>query len=214
VEGVDYYSPPAYRILVTDKEKPLGKLQAYEPRRRTGPVYYDPGKDTWYRNGRFNGEFLVDSDLSLEDCARVAFVDHHETICKRKPCVYLGQKGNVAGAQLLAMLIGNRMCNGRSLFLVRRKRPKVFHEDTENALSYLVRRILRHPNHRGLITAKNPVAQYLATALFARAGVGGERGLARLCGIFVDKHELRTALVRRVTRHFGLKSCPQLQDLP
>ena len=213
VEAIDYYRPPAYRILVTDREKPLGKLQAYDPTRRTGPVYYDSGTDTWYRNGDFNGEFLIDSDLSLKDCTRVTFVDHHETKCKRKGCVYLGQKGKVAGARLLGMLIGNRIRNGRSLFLEPGKRPKVLHYSTESALSHLIRQIMRHPGHPGLITSRSSVAQYLATALFARAGIGGEKGLRRLCGLFGNEHELRTVVVRRVAQHFGLSTFGQLEDL-
>ncbi len=213
VEGIDYYNPPVYRILATDKATPFGKLRAYDPTRRTGPLYYDTGKDTWYRNGAFNGEFLIDSDLDLEDCTQVTFVDHHERICKRKGCVHVGQKGKVAGAQLLAMLIGSRVRNGRNLFLQRGKRPKVLHDSTESALSHLIRKIMRHPKRRGLIKSKSPVGQYLATALFARAGTGGEKGLTRLCGLFVNEHHLRAALLTRVARQLGLSTLDQLEDL-
>ena len=213
VEGVDYFSPPVYRILVTEKEKPLGKLRPYEPTRRTGPLYYDSGKDVWYRNGKFNGEFLIDSDLALEDCTQVTFVDHHETICKRKSCVHLGQKGKVAGARLLAMLIGARVRNGRNLFLQRGETPKVLHYSTESALSHLIEKIMRHPNSRGLIESKSPVAPYLATALFARAGNRGEKGLTSLCGLFVNQRELRDALLTRAAQHFGLSTLDQLEDL-
>jgi hypothetical protein len=213
VEAIDYYRPPAYRILLTDREKPLGKLEAYDPTRRTGPVYYDSDTDRWYRNGDFTGEFLIDSDLSLKDCTRVTFVDHHETKCKRKPCVYLGQKGKLAGARLLAMLIGNRIRNGRNLFLEPGKRPKVLHYSTESALSHLIGKIMRHPNRRGPIGSKSPVAPYLATALFARAGTGGDKGLTSLCGLFVNERELRDALLARVAGHFGLSTLDQLEDL-
>jgi len=110
-------------------------------------------------------------------------------------------------------LIGSRVRNCRNLFLQRGKRPKVLHYSADSALSHLIGRIMRHPNRRGLIKSKSPVAQYLATALFARAGTGGEKGLTSLCGLFVNEQELRAALLIRIARHFGLSTLDQLEGL-
>ena len=213
VEAIQYYSPPAYRILVTDKEEPLAKLRAYDATRRRGPVYHDLATDAWYRNGEFTGELLVDGDLSLKDCTQVTFVDHHDKICKREGCVDLGRNRNDAGAQLVAMLIGSGVRNASDLFLCRGARPKALHMSAEGALVHLLRKISRCPNKAGPIDANSPVARYLATALFARAGTGGERGLAALAGLFVNGTALRATLLSRVERHFGLSTVDQLEEL-
>lgn len=213
VEGIQYYNPPAYRILLTSKDVPRGKLQPYDPTRKGGPIYRDTATDTWYRNCHFTGELLVDVDLNLEDCARVNFVDHHETICRRRDCEERGQKRNVAGARLLAILIGNRVRNGRDLFLERETRPKALHSSAEKALVQLITKVMRHPNRQGLIDSKGSVALYLATALFARAGAGGSKGLRAHCGLFENATELRSALVTRAERHFGKGTLDQIEDL-
>lgn len=212
VEGIRHYNPPAYRILVTNKGGPLPKLPVYDPTRRTGPIYHYPETDTWYRNGKFTGEFLVDGDLSLEDCSRVSFVDHHGTKCKRKPCGDLGKAGKVAGARLLATLMGNRVNCGKILFLDRDNTRKMLHKETVEALKYLLARVLIHPGGRGVIKARNPTAPYLTTAIFARAGRGGENGLRKLCGLFVDQNELRVAIVNRIRRHFAIRSVDELDE--
>jgi hypothetical protein len=213
VEGIQHYNPPAYRILVTDKGKHLPKLQAYDPTRRRGPVYHDAATDTWYRNGEFTGEFLVDGDLSLEDCRRLSFVNHHEKRCKRKPCGYIGEPGKVAGARLLAMLMGNRVDCGKNLFLDSDNSRNVLHEGAVEALKYLLARVLVHPGRSGVIKASSSSAKYLATAIFARAGRGGKDGLRKLCGLFVDRDELRIALGNRIRRHFRMRSVCQLEKL-
>lgn len=213
VEGINYRSPRVYRILATDKRISPRELGAYEPTRKTGPIYYDSGKDIWYRNGNFNGEFLVDGDLGLEDCVRVTFVDHHGKKCTRKPCECLGQKGVVAGGRLLATLIGNRVDCGKNLFLDSDKSTKALHEGAVEVLKYLLTRVLVHPGGKGTIKASSSTAQYLATAIFARAGQGGKDGLKKLCGLFIDRDELRIALANRIQRHFRIRSACQLEEL-
>lgn len=213
VEGIQHYNPPAYRILVTNKRKLSPKLQAYDPTRRRGPVYHDAATDTWYRNGDFTGELLIDCDLSLQDCRRLSFVNHHKERCKRKPCTDIGEPGKIAGARLLAKLIGNGVACGRNLFLDSDNSRNVLHEEAVQALKYLLTRVLVHPGGRGVIKASNSTAQYLATAIFAGAGRGGTDGLRKLCGLFVDRNELRIALGKRIQRHFRMRSMSQLKEL-
>ena len=213
VEGVHFYNPPAYRILLTNNEAPLGKLRLYDPTRRSGPLYHDLATDSWYRNGSFTGELLVDGDLNLEECQQVTFVDHHEKICRSKDCIYRGQKRNVAGARLLAMLIGSLVPNGRDLFLQPTNGANTLNLSAENALSHLIRKVMRHPNRPGPIKAKSSVSPFLATALFARAGTGHEKGLGRLCGLFTNEREMRDALLARVKQYFNLTTLDQFEDL-
>jgi hypothetical protein len=215
VEGMPCYNPPAYRILVTDNDAPPAKLRRYDPTRRTGPIYHDLGTDSWYRNGNFTGELLVDGDLSLEDCKQVTFVDHHVSICKsmRKNCPHLGQKGTVAGGQLLAMLIGNRVEDAGELFIDPGTKPRALNNSAERALVRLITRVLQHPKTRGPIKYSSTAAPFLATALFARAGRGGEKGIRSLCGLLEDEQTLRDVLVAGAGRFFDISTLDQIEEL-
>lgn len=215
VEGIQLYRTPAFRILATDRHAPPARLQLLDPTRKGGPVYHDLATDSWYWNGKFTGEFLVDSDLLLEDCGQVTFVDHHPSICKGKgkSCKYLGQKGIVAGAQLLAMLIGSRVENAGELFIEPGTKPKVLNSSAQRALVRLITRVLQHPKTKGPITSKSTVGPYLATALFARAGRGGEKGIRSLCGLFEDERTLRDELVARAAQFFKTSTLDQIEDL-
>jgi hypothetical protein len=215
VEGMQHYNPPAFRILVTQNQAPPAKLRFYDPARRGGPIYHDLATDSWYWNGNFTGELLVDGDLSLEDCKQVTFVDHHDSICKNKgkACPYLGEKGLVAGGQLLAMLIGSRIQNAGELFVEPATKPKRLNSSAELALVFLINRVLRHPKTRGPIRSESAVTPFLATALYARAGRGGENGIRLLCGLFEDERTLRNALVTRAGRFFNISTLDQIEDL-
>jgi hypothetical protein len=90
---------------------------------------------------------------------------------------------------------------------------KTLHNATVDGLEYLLKKVLRHPGHRGFVKASDTTAPYLATAIFARAGRGGENGLKRLCGLFANKQELRVALVNRIRQHFRLRSALALEEL-
>ena len=153
VEAITYYNPPAYRVLVSGNS-PKTRLQEFDPTRRSRPLFYDCGRDIWYRNGKFTGEFLVDGDLEFVSCKRVSFVKHNESKCKRKPCEYAGQDGALAGARLLAMLLGNRVTKGRNLFLATEGKTMTLHNDAVDGFEYLLKKVLRHPGQRGFVMSR------------------------------------------------------------
>ena len=110
-EAMKSYRPPAYRILVA-KDKPSAdlKLEEYPVEDGDGPLYYDKTAHKWYVNGKFTGEFMVDSDLDLLKCKAVGFDLHHKLLCRKdhSRCADLGQRGEDAGAKLLARLIAQK----------------------------------------------------------------------------------------------------------
>ena len=208
VGAVQHYSITAFRILVTDKREPLLRLPAYDPARKSGPLYHNIGTDKWYWNGDLTGQFMIDANLDLDECSWVSFVDHNADKCKTHStgCADLGKKAVPAGATLLAALVGNRIPNGKNLFCEPRKRPKRFHREARKAWNHLIGDVLIRGDGKGSVKSSDPVAPYLATAIFARAGRGGEKGLKRLCALFRDDFELRAALLQRARSHFGLTS--------
>jgi hypothetical protein len=102
------YGIPAFRILVTDRE-PVIPLPKYRPKKGDGPLFYDPDQDIWYRNGSYTGEFMFDGALSLDECATVTFVNHHEQYCNKGGCDNKGEEGYKCGARLLSRLMARML---------------------------------------------------------------------------------------------------------
>jgi hypothetical protein len=156
VEAMEQYSPPAYRILVTDKDYDKIELVApYDPCLGNGPLFSRNNK--WYRNGRYNGEFMIDLDLPLSLCKQIRFDDHHSRICsKDSNCLEKGQEASDAGARFLANLIGKRQIDVKSLFLEKDGANIRTNSEVQSALLNLSRVFLR--DLEGKETVKNPTA--------------------------------------------------------
>ncbi|MBW8832475.1 MAG: hypothetical protein JF606_24365 [Burkholderiales bacterium] len=80
VEAMTDYSPAACRILITAKDRST-MLNAYDPKKRDGPWWYDVTNDAHYFNNTHCLEFMIEADLPLKDAARVDFVKHHPDMC-------------------------------------------------------------------------------------------------------------------------------------
>jgi len=214
VESITHYNPPAYRILISQHEHSELGLKAYDPTRKDGPLFHDPSTDTWYRNGNYTGEFLVDADLSLNECEKVGFWDHHETRCKKvgSHCKYLGKRGHEAGAELIARLVGHNILEPQELFFDASTRRKRLHHEAAEAWEHLKRSLKVATNSKGVITHKHPAALYVVTAILDRFGLGRPKGTAKLCNLFSSSEELWSALTSRMICAFGLSSADGLQE--
>lgn len=81
VEAMTRYEPHAYRILLTDRDLSESKLvQEYDPYSDKGPLRERDG--VWYWNDQYTSEFMVEGDISLEDCTDLNFISHHNSICR------------------------------------------------------------------------------------------------------------------------------------
>jgi hypothetical protein len=132
VEAMQQYSPHAYRILITDKKNPaVENLTLYDPTTGDGPLLLRDG--CWYRNGNYNGEFMIEANLPLEHCREISFIKHHPNICsKEKNCLEKTLYENDAGALLLAYILGRNLKSIKPLLL----------DKTQVKLSSLTSRLL------------------------------------------------------------------------
>lgn len=210
VEAITHYNPPAFRILISEGDHTKKGLQPYDPKEGDGPLFYD-SDETWYWNGEFSGEFLIDEDLWLRECVKVGFVKHHPNMCRRlkSQCEELGKRDYEAGAELIARLVSQSALNSETLFLESSKRRRV-HDETVQALKYLRKSLKVVKDSNGDISHDHPAALYLVTAILDR--FGRTKGTAKLSDLFSNTEELRTALEKRLLRAFGLKSPQALWD--
>lgn len=160
VEDVRSYNPPAYRILVTDKDYDSDEsVVPYDETKPEGPLYWD-GK-TWYRNGHYTGEIMVDSDLSLRNCREIEFVKHHPKICAKNGsgCPELGSSQYEVGTRIMANLIGRGLRRHRRLFLEKRNDEFEFTPNTASILSKLIQDFTyEFEDTDAVVTGKNRIS--------------------------------------------------------
>jgi hypothetical protein len=212
VEAMKRYSPPAYRILVSDRDHT--GLRVYDPKLGNGPVFYDSQADTWYRNGDFTGEFLIDRDLWLPECHGAGLVDHHPSMCKRarSHCSHLAKPAAEAGAELLARLVGHNILQHKELFLDTSSKRRRLHDEAAVAWAHLKRSLKVRRGSSGRINHKHLSAVALVSSILCRFGLRHPKGTARLCDLFASTHELKLALTRRMVRAFDLPSADGLGE--
>lgn len=136
VEAMDAYSPPAYRILITEKDcSDQILLKPYPYETKSGPIYFDG--DDWYRNGHYTGEFLIDGDLDLNSCQEIEYVDHHPSACSKDKgaCEDLGLSRYVAGSMFVANIIGRDLTEHKSLLCDRSETDCIPTFNTQGAIN-------------------------------------------------------------------------------
>jgi hypothetical protein len=206
VEAMTKYNPPAFRILITEEPQP--NLQKYDAESKDGPVYYHSKNDKWYRNGKFTSEFLFDSNLSLNECTRVVFDDHHTSYCRKTgpQCAYIGKPAAEAGAELVARLVGHNHRRFLKLFLDGDSDPKCLNITAASAYLHLRKSFKVRANTAGTLRHDHPAAPVLISAISDHYGFNRPKGAAHLCDLFENTAELRAALVGRLTGAFGVPS--------
>jgi len=108
VEAMNY-SPNAYRLLLSKRDIPAGLIKPYDPAKDEGPLKLQDGKYYW--NGEYTSEFMIEDDLSLEQCTGIDFVLHHGQYCRPfgNACPDRLAQPSVqrTGARLLSFILGN-----------------------------------------------------------------------------------------------------------
>lgn len=209
VEAIDRYNPAAYRILISAPDRSHTGLRRYDPEAGDGPLYHDPDRRTWYRNGNLTGEFLIDEDLWLSDCEGLGF-ENHNARCRTPGCPHREKSGIEAGAELMARLAVHGMKDSRALFLD--SIGKRLNHDAESAWLHLRKSLKVQKDARGEFAHDHPAAQALLSAILDRYGWNRRTGQAKPCNLFQSTEELRLTLTTRIVRAFRLPSADTLDS--
>jgi hypothetical protein len=99
------YRNPAYRLLITERDLSNDKrLQAYDPETDDGPLRKID--ETWYWNGRYTSEFMIDQDIPLAKVASFDFVSHAK--CRESQSCDEEKNGyHSTGGQVMSFILGN-----------------------------------------------------------------------------------------------------------
>jgi len=208
VEAMTAYSPHAYRILLTDRDLSESKhVREYDPSSNKGPLRERNGE--WYWNGRYTSEFMVESNISLEDCIGFDFISHHSSICRTNgaTCPDFNTSSENVGGRVMAFLLGNGL-HGIDLVL---KRPSRFESD--RALSRAVdvgvggiwRALARKKEYFGGTIKSEDSCRAVLRGALALYGLGKTAAARELVALLNSRDAFEKALTEAVKEHFGLK---------
>ncbi len=130
VEDMRSYHPWAYRTSLTDREINSKFVQTYDPETDKGPLRKKDG--VWYWNGEYTSEFMLERDVSLEECTTFNFVSHHPQYCNLNGsgCEHLGYAPHRIAGRVMATILGNDLhaIDHVLLFAVETLEPEVLNK--------------------------------------------------------------------------------------
>lgn len=212
VEAIEKYNPPAFRILITDKDS-FFDLEPYPVEESGGPLFFDKETDIWYWNSELTGEFMIDQDISLRDCTGVGFCQHHPSICRKdgRSCSDLDQRWDKAGTKLLGRAIGTNVVKSSS------ENQRLFMKDgkleslTERCIVDILYRSAKC-SFTGEIKSGDDAALPLASTILER--IGRDRKIGSLASLFKTTEDFEMSLRKRMAKAFDmpLSEFPSTED--
>ncbi|HLG95302.1 MAG TPA: hypothetical protein VKX49_03205 [Bryobacteraceae bacterium] len=207
VEAMPSYSPPAYRILITDRDLSQSKyVQAYDPTTNRGPLRRREG--VWYWNGDYTSEFMVERDVQLDECTGFDFIAHHDRFCSLhgSGCKYLGSEPHRAGGRALAFILGNALHSIDHLL----KRPSRYDPDRElsdavdTGITGIMRTLAAKDDRFGgaiRLESSRKAALRGALSLYGSGQIAAARELVSL---LKSKNIFKMGLTEIVNEHFDI----------
>jgi hypothetical protein len=166
------YPNPAYRFLITDRDLSASNLvQAYDPETARGPLRLHD--DTWYWNGQYTSEFMLDTDLPLSRCVEIKTIAHRGDRCRlhRPRCAEAGRSIWSTGAQTLAYVIAQDLTRVRRCIMHRSgigvDEPGSTVRDT---LEFLLQELTKEEPHGPITSARRSEAAMKGALLLYGAG--------------------------------------------
>lgn len=206
------YSPPACRILITDKDR-SGDLKVYDPTAGTGPWWHDQDTGEHYWNGELCLEVMLEeTGLSIEKTFGMEFVKHHPDFCSvdRSSCGDLGQSDDVGGARFISGLCSEQLMEseygvifGLAFQEEDRVKPVPALERAWNALVIDIMRRQKN-DYSGPITANHKASGAMARAYLGAFSKKFPKDTKALAGQFASEGDLIESCGVVMDRNFGL----------
>lgn len=207
VEAMPTYSPPAYRILITDRDLSQSKyVQAYDPISDKGPLRKRGA--AWYWNGDYTSEFMIERDILLDECTGFDFITHHDRFCSLhgSGCKFLGSEPHRAGGRVLAFILGNALHSIDHLL----KKPSCYDPDRElsdavdTGISGIMRALAAKDDRFGgamRLESSRKAALRGALSLYGSGQIPAARELVSL---LKSKNIFKMGLTEIVNEHFDI----------
>ncbi len=205
VEAMHKYSPAAYRILVTDLGYSSQGLYRYDPTAGDGPIYFDEGQDTWYRNGKYTGELLIDRDLNLDESTSIEFVNHNKNRCKKygSTCKFLESYPPQVGARFISSMIIRDIEPARRLLAdIEKEGVADVSSSTMMAINYLLMKLCnKNETYNDELLSLGDKA--LTKAILGAYSIGEYTQANILANILRQSCSVKTSLIKTLEEYFG-----------
>ncbi|MFH1974387.1 MAG: hypothetical protein ABIJ52_02350 [Pseudomonadota bacterium] len=201
VEDFKEYNPPAYRLLITEKDYSDSKLViSYPVEDRDGPIYFDGNK--WYRNGYYTGEFLIDQDLDIDLCYEIDFVNHHKQFCSKSDnlCSDIKLSNQVAGSKFLANIIGRELTQLHDLFWDKSTKDKKLTFQAQSAINSIFLLFQKRCSQKSTKLSQKK-KHYLIKACLCAFSEGNKDFLDNIVSMIGNEEEIENTL-QQVVEHF------------
>lgn len=198
------YSPPASRILLSDKDY-SASLLPYDPKVGDGPWWYDASTDLHYWNGvKHCLEIMVESDITLSEINGLNFVDHHNVHCSNKAgkCLDKTIGKAKAGVYFLAGIIGRGIIAPPSSLFVSQK-DKKRHFNVTAAENFLLSKLDTYCKKPSATDLSHDESAAVARAIFAAIARRDEEEAMALGNLFSDQNIMLQACFDLFEKHFG-----------
>lgn len=209
VEAMPGYNPHAYRILLTDRDLSGSKyVREYDPTSSKGPLRECKGE--WFWNNNFTSEFMVESDIDLDECTGFDFVSHHHGICRLNgpSCDDLKTSARRTGGRMMAFLLGHDL-HAVDHILKRRSRydkARVLSDTVDVGVEGIWQTLgMKKERFGGPVRLESSRKAVLRGAL-ALYGVGKVAAARGLVALLKSTDIFETALAEIVNEHFRTKA--------
>ena len=208
VEAMTAYRPPAYRILLTDRDLSESKyVRQYYPASDKGPLRERGG--AWYWNYRYTSEVMVEGNVPLDECTGIKFIDHHESICRLNgaSCTDFKATAERIGGKVIAFLLGYGLHTVDHI-LTQRSRPhrtKTLNHATNVGIDGVLRTLGRKKDRFGGPIKSEPSRRPLVRGALALYGCGKTAAAQELIALLNSRGTFEKALSEIVNEHFRLK---------
>lgn len=209
VEAMTKYSPHAPRFLLTDQAVGHLPVQPYDPSIDNGPLRFVAGK--WWRNAQITLEIMVEEALSLSECRKLDFVQHHPVYCAiGNRCKENGTYGTDAAGRVIAAILSRRI---RILDdVLRSDDGRDISRPVNQGVSNIVLKLgALHEGLSGPLASTDEVDTVLRAALL-QLSMGDQVAAKASAALICDARTLRQALKRLCEEHLMITS-EMLADL-
>lgn len=205
VEAMTDYNPTAYRFLLTDRNLKSKHITPYDPESDDGPLRKKKGK--WYWNGEFTSEFMIEDDISLTDCTKLNFIDHHDSICRLNgpQCPARKQLVSKTGGQVLACILGNGLDEADHALLNPSDDEKL-HFVADGAVGGIWRALGAKSKYFTGVIMKAASRRAILRGALALYGSDQKAEAKKLVALLKSQDIFEKALEEVVRDHFGFKS--------
>jgi len=204
------YKMPAPRILVTDRKH--NGFDRYDHRSMEGPWFYDCDRGThFFYESDCCVEFLIEDSISLDNCSKIDFVEHHPWWCslhRNEPDRCQDKKHTTMKAA--SLFFSAAVCQSLDLsrfgFSLEIKGKRIPSVELHRAMSLIWMQLMSEKiQFQGKVRPQSVESKALARAILHAYSLQKSKEVYSLAAYFQSSEDLLMSCARLVCTHTGVE---------